>query len=131
MWAIGRIIPVAIAAMLVVSPAALAQPQTKLTGGLSSNTIKAIWCSALFLEESYYWDEGSDEATHYEDMAYELGADLDDVMAEVGLPQAESEEIWAIFDEAAAEFAETDEDGYLGELEICETTYLDKKLKLR
>ncbi len=118
-------------AALMGAPAALAQPETKLTRNLSQATINAIWCSALFLEESYYWDEDSDEAAHYEDIAYDLGADLDVVMGEMGLPTAESEEVWVIFDEAAATYAAEDEEGFLAKLEACEMAYTDNKLKLR
>lgn len=118
-------------ALLLGMPAAYAQPATKLTTNLSEATIGAIWCSALFLEESYYYDEGSDDAVHYEDMAYDLGEQLDDVMREAGLPTAESEEVWAIFDDAAADFALDDEAGYFVELDACEEAYQADKLKLR
>src|SRR5690606_13168960 len=109
----------------------LAQPQTKLTNNLPKATIDAIWCSALFLEESYYWDEESDDAIYYEDMAYDLGDGLDEVMDDFGLPDAESEEIWAVFDEAAADYALDDEDAYLAELDACDEAYQADKIKLR
>lgn len=114
--------------LLLGSPAAYGQPVTKLTANLSPATIDAIWCSALFLEEAYYWDEGSQDALHYEDMAYDLGERLDEVMREAGLPTAEGEEIWAIFDEAAADFALDDETSYLVELDACEEAYQADKL---
>jgi hypothetical protein len=118
-----------VAALALASPA-FAQPETKLTRNLSAATVKAVWCSSLFLEESYQWDDGSEEAIRYEDMAYDLGDALDEVMAEAGLPPAESEEIWAIFDEAAVDFASDDNDAFLVELEACEQAYRANKLKL-
>lgn len=125
------LVPAALAALLMATPVALAQPQTKLTNNLPKATIDAIWCSALFLEESYYWDEGSDDAIYYEDMAYDLGDGLDEVMDDFGLPGAESEEIWTVFDEAAADYALDDEDAYLAELDACDEAYQADKIKLR
>lgn len=124
--------PVALVAMLTTGTAAYAQlPDTKLTRRLSQNTVDAIWCSSLFLEESYYYDEGSDDSLYWEDMAYDLGDELDDVMREAGLPEAESEEIWAIFDDHAAEFAMSDEGAYLQAVEACDDAIKGNKIKLR
>jgi hypothetical protein len=124
--------PVIIAALTLASPAAFAQmPETKLARNLSEATVNAVWCSALMLEESYYYEEASEDAIYWEDMAYDLGEDLDEVMGEAGLPMVESEEIWAIFDSAAEDYAATDEDAYMAELEACEDAYNGNKIKLR
>lgn len=64
-------------------------------------------------------------------MAYALGDSLDELMAEEGLAPIESEEVWAIFDDAAIEFAENDSENYLTQLEGCEDPYNSNKLKLR
>lgn len=119
-----------VAGTMLAAPAAFAQPETKLTTNLSRVTINAIWCSALFLEESYYWDEGSDDQTRYEDMAYDIGAQLDDIMGAAGIPYVESEEIWSIFDAAANDFAYENESAFFDELDACEAAYTDKKLRL-
>lgn len=124
-------VPVAFAAMLVAASTAFAQPVTKLTRDLPAATVAAIWCSSLFFEESFYWDEGSDDSFYYEDMAYDLGFELDEVMSDFGLLPAESEEIWAIFDEAAVDLALEDEDGYFAALDACEEAYVADKIKLR
>lgn len=125
-------VPAAMAgALLFGMPAAYGQPVTKLTTNLSQTTIDAIWCSALFLEEAYYWEEGSEDAVHYEGIAYDLGEQLDDVMREAGLPTAESEEVWEIFDAAAADFSLDDQDGFFEQLDHCEAAYLDNKIELR
>lgn len=113
-----------LAAMLATAGAAWAQPQTKLVSGLGKGTIQAIWCSALFFEESYYHDEDSDEAARYENLAFDLGADIDTALLEdYGMRQEEVDEIWSIFDGGAYDLAEADDAGFLAQLDMCESNY--------
>jgi hypothetical protein len=105
---------------------AMAQPQTKLVQHLDKAMIQAIWCSALFFEESYYHDSESDEAYHYEDLAFDLGAEIDTLLLdEHEMQQAEVDEIWSIFDSAAYDLAEADDTGFLTQVETCESNYDD------
>lgn len=126
------LLPTVILAFLSATTAAYAQiPETKLTRTFTPATVQALWCSALMLEERYHYDEGTEEAVYWEEMAYALGDSLDELMAEEGLAPIESEEVWAIFDDAAIEFAENDSENYLTQLEGCEDAYNSNKLKLR
>lgn len=115
---------IAMALLLAGTGGAMAQPQTKLVSDLNKATIQAIWCSALFFEESYYHETESEEALHYEDLAFDLGADLDTILLEDhGMRQAEVDEIWSVFDSAAYDLAEADDEGFLAQVEICESNY--------
>lgn len=119
-WAV----PLAAAMALVAGTGAHAQPQTKLTTGLGKSLIEAIWCSALLLEESYIYDDGSEDALHYEDLAFDLGEEIDALLTdEHGLRQVEVDEIWAVFDDEAYMLAGENEDRFLTELAACENNY--------
>ena len=69
----GYVLPISLVLGLAVAGGAAAQPQTKLVQDLPKSLVQAIWCSALFFEESYYYDDGSDDMMHYEDLAFDLG----------------------------------------------------------
>ena len=112
--------------VLACAGSAIAQPQTKLVNGLDKAMIQAIWCSALFFEESYYHETESEDALRYEDLAFDLGADIDTILLdEHGMRQEEVDEIWSIFDSAAYDLAEVDDEGFLTQVETCENNYDD------
>ncbi|WMT88749.1 hypothetical protein NO932_09135 [Pelagibacterium sp. 26DY04] len=113
----------AIGVLLAGAGTATAQPQTKLVNGLDKAMIQAIWCSALFFEESYYHEAESDEALRYEDLAFDLGADIDTLLLDHGMRQEEVDEIWSIFDSAAYDLAEMDDESFLVQVETCESNY--------
>lgn len=121
---IGKwIAPLALTAMLAATGAAQAQPQSKLLQGLDKGTIEALWCSSLMLEEAWYYDEDSDEAIAYENMAYDLGDKVEPILEDRGLNDAEIEDVWTFFDEAAMDLAVDDEDSFYQQLESCETNF--------
>ena len=114
----------ATAMVLAAAGTAQAQPQHKLVRDLDKGTIQAIWCSSLFFEESYYHESGGRDATRYEDMAFELGADLDGELIDTyGLRQEEVDEIWSVFDSAAYDMAELNDETFLEQVEACESGY--------
>lgn len=117
-------LPLAFAAVLLTGGPGLAQPQTKLVSELDKALVNAIWCSSLFFEESYYYDEDSEDAIYYEDLAFDLGDAIDDILlADHGMREEEVDEIWSIFDDAALDLAIDDEDRFLAQLEACETHF--------
>lgn len=119
-----HLLPVSLALALAGTGGAAAQPQTKLVQDLPKNLIQAIWCSALFFEESYYYEEGSDDAAHYEDMAFDLGAEIDTMLLEEHeLRQEEVDEIWSLFDGGAYDLTMEDDESFLAQLELCENNY--------
>lgn len=112
--------PIMAAALLIGAAwpsAAFSQPESKLIRGLDEPTIATMWCSALFFEESFWHDEGSDWSYYYDDLAYILENDLHDGLMEAGLGEAEVDEAWAIFDDAAMALSESDEAAFLAQLE--------------
>lgn len=114
----------ALAVSLVGAGGALAQPESKLVSRLDKAMVQAIWCSSLLFEESYYHETGSDEASRYEDLAFELGDAIDAMLLdEHGMRQAEVDEIWSMFDAGAYDLAEADEESFLAQLEICENNF--------
>lgn len=116
--------PLAVVAAFSAGSSAFAQPQTKLTTGLSKSLIQAIWCSSVLLEESFIYDEGSEDAVHYESLAFELGDEVDVLLKdEHNLRQAEVDELWALFDDEAYWLAGDNEDRFMTELRSCETSY--------
>jgi hypothetical protein len=118
------LLPLSLVLGLAGAGSAVAQPQTKLVQDLPKSLIQAIWCSALFFEESYYYDEGSEDMLHYEDLAFDLGADIDDVLLEDhGLRQEEVDEIWSVFDAGAYDLNREDDESFLAQLELCESNY--------
>lgn len=118
------LLPLALVLGLGGTGSAVAQPQTKLVQDLPKSLIQAIWCSALFFEESYYYEEGSEDAAHYEDLAFDLGADIDTVLLEDhGLRQEEVDEIWSVFDGGAYDLTMEDDESFLAQLELCEANY--------
>lgn len=115
---------VAVAAVLAGSGAALAQPQTKLVSRLDKGFIQAIWCSSILFEESFFYEEGSDDGLDYETRAFEIGGQVDArLLDEEGMSQAEVDEIWALFDEHAMTLAAEQEDDFLAQLESCEANF--------
>jgi len=115
-----------LAVVLATAGVAWAQPQTKLVSRLDKGTIQAIWCSALLFEESYYHDADSDEAIRYENLAFDLGDSIEALLLdEHGMRQEEVDEIWSIFDGGAYDLAEADDEGFLAQLEMCESNYDD------
>lgn len=118
------VLPLSLVLGLAGAGSAIAQPQTKLVRDLPKSLIQAIWCSALFFEESFYYEEGSDDATHYEDLAFDLGADIDAaLMDDHGLRQEEVDEIWSLFDSDAYDLTIEDDERFLAQLELCEANY--------
>ncbi|AEQ51523.1 hypothetical protein [Pelagibacterium halotolerans] len=118
------LLPLSLILVLAGAGGAIAQPQTKLVQDLPKSLIQAIWCSALFFEESYYYDEGSEDMAHYEDLAFDLGADIDTVLLEDhGLRQEEVDEIWSVFDSGAYDLTMEDDESFLAQLELCESAY--------
>lgn len=115
--------PLALTALLVTTGVAQAQPQSKLLQGLDKATIEALWCSSLLLEEAWYYDEDSDEAIEYENMAYDLGDNVEARLEARGLSEAEIEDVWTFFDEAAMDLATDDEDSFYRQLENCESNF--------
>ncbi|WP_417581701.1 hypothetical protein [Pelagibacterium sp.] len=120
------LLPLSMAFGLLGVGSAFAQPQTKLVQDLPKGLIQAIWCSSLFFEESYYYEETSEDAEYYSDLAFDLGDDIDDLLrGRYDLPQAEIDEIWAVFDGGAFDLTNEDDDGFLAQLEMCEANYDD------
>ncbi|WP_338606740.1 hypothetical protein V6617_09450 [Pelagibacterium nitratireducens] len=120
----GYVFPISLVLGLAVAGGAAAQPQTKLVQDLPKSLVQAIWCSALFFEESYYYDDGSDDMMHYEDLAFDLGADIDTVLLEDhGFRQEEVDEIWSVFDAGAYDLTMEDDESFLAQLELCESNY--------
>lgn len=103
-------------------PAHAQQPQTKLVSVLDEATIQAAWCSAVFLEESLWYEDGPD-FDYYDGLSVELEGVAAVGLEEAGLRDVEREELWGIFDEAAYDLAGTDEEGYIAELEACEAAF--------
>lgn len=118
-WAAGA----AIATALAMSSAAYAQPQTKLTSRLGKPLIQAIWCSALFFEGTYSYEGGEDFVDDLEDMAFDLGEDIDATLRDAGMAQPEIDEIWEIYDGTAFDLALDDIDSFNGQLLACERGY--------
>lgn len=110
-------------AMGAASPVA-AQPQTKLVSGLDKQTVQAIWCSSLLFENSFFFDEGSDESLNYEDMDFDLGERIDTILRDDhGLRQEEIDEIWSIFDDGAYALNIDDQANFDAQLQACENGY--------
>ncbi|RDE09259.1 hypothetical protein DVH29_07305 [Pelagibacterium lacus] len=110
-------------AMGAASPIA-AQPQSKLVSGLDKQTVQAIWCSSLFFENSFFFDEGSDEALNYEDMAFDLGERIDTILRDDhNLRKEEIDEIWSLFDDGAYALNVDDQASFDAQLQTCENGY--------
>lgn len=110
---------------LALSTNASAQPATKLTSGLDAETVKMLWCSAVFFEESYWYEEDNEWSTYYDDLSWSLEYRVSEFMDMAGLGEAEQDEIWDLYDTEAADIAENDEDRFLGMRNDCEDEYGD------
>ncbi|SDG65644.1 hypothetical protein [Pelagibacterium luteolum] len=113
----------AVAALLVTTGTAVAQPQNKLVSRLDKALIQAIWCSALLFEESFVYEAETDDAIRYENLSFDLGADIDAMLLEDGMRQAEVDEIWSVFDGEAMDLALMDSASFAAQLAVCETNY--------
>lgn len=115
----------ALAVSFALAGTAQAQPVTKLTANLDAETREQIWCSAVFFEESYWYEDDSDWGVYYDNLAFELDAMVMDTLDGMGMPIEEQDEIWDVYDSEAFELAEGDENGFLAQLNTCEEIYGD------
>ena len=114
----------AVGVLIACTSAGLAQPQTKLTSELDKQLSQAIWCSSLLFEHSNVYEESSEDALRYEDMAFEIGAEIDTVLLEEhGMRQAEVDEIWAVYDDGAYLLAQDDPESFSDQLAACEAGF--------
>lgn len=119
-----RVFVLAAALVLAGMGGAMAQPQTKLVSRLDKPTIQAIWCSALFFERSYYQDADGEQALHYENLAFDLGDRIDQMLRdEHGMRDAEIDEIWMIFDGDAYDLAAHGSDSFVAQVVGCESNF--------
>lgn len=117
-----------VAAILVSATligSAQAQPVTKLTSKLDAATLEQLWCSAVFFEESYWYDDDAEWGVYYEDLAFELDDMVMGAFEGLGMPVDEQDEIWDIYDSEAYDLAEADEGAFLAQRTACETKFGD------
>lgn len=110
---------VAFAIPLAMASVANAQPINKLTALLNAEQYEAAWCSGIFYEESYWYDDDPDRLAYYEDLAFEAETVAYDGMEALGFRTVEIDEVWDVMDEWAYELVDSDEDGFLAKLDEC------------
>lgn len=109
---------------LAGTASAFAVPETKLVSRLDKGLVQAIWCSALFFEQSYSYDLDDAAAIRYENLAFDLGERIDAMLSEEhGMRQEEIDEIWTLFDDGAYDLAVAERTSFTAQLDGCERNF--------
>lgn len=115
--------PAALAMALALAGPAAAQPALKLPVWLSGDVTGIMWCSAVFYEESFYWDEDPEVGRWYDELSIELEDQAETQLEREGRSRDQIDDLWEALDNTAEDLAARDEDGYFAELENCETQF--------
>lgn len=114
----------AVAMIAGVSTAAFAGPGVKASA-FSPDTVSALWCSAVFYEETF-WHEPDSPVWYRLD---QLSLTTEDIATTAALSEGFSQdnviEIWEAYANDAYSFYEANQDGFATDLADCETRYGD------
>lgn len=113
----------AAAMVLALAAPAAAQPALKTPFPLSDQLARVMWCSAVFFEESYHWDDDREVGQWYDDLSLALEEQAEGLLEDEGWSWDEVDELWAAFDNTAEDLLVEDEPAYFAELEGCEQSY--------
>lgn len=108
-----------VAAVLLLTGIAMAQPVTKLAGDLDGELIEKIWCSSIFFEHSYAYEEGSEGYNRFDALAFDLDDEIAVTLRRMGWDQDRIDDLWVAFDDASFDLALEGESAFDPELEAC------------